>query len=116
MTFSVLRRVLSSLSMPAVAGVSTTPGMTTLQRMLCAAPSLATARLKLITAALAAEYPAIQAVPNRPQIEAMLTMAPPPWSFIRRMAVRVPKKVPSTVVLKLACQSAVDSVSTPPQV
>src|SRR3989344_941607 len=55
MTFSVLLRVLASANMPAVAGVSTTPGMITLQRTLCGAPSLAAARLKLITAALAAE-------------------------------------------------------------
>ncbi|MOA47548.1 hypothetical protein D3C78_1701910 [compost metagenome] len=54
-SFSVLLRVLSSPSMPAVAGVATTPGTTTLQRTLQGAPSEATARLKLITAALAAE-------------------------------------------------------------
>src|SRR5690554_6170038 len=49
-------------------------------------------------------------------MEAMLTMAPPPCSFITCMAARVPQKVPSTVVAKLACQSAVVMVSTPPQV
>ncbi|MNE95857.1 hypothetical protein D3C87_1779030 [compost metagenome] len=54
-SFSVLARALSSASMPAVAGVATTPGITTLQRILAAAPSEAAARLKLITAALAAE-------------------------------------------------------------
>ncbi|MCY1523864.1 hypothetical protein D9M68_587750 [compost metagenome] len=54
-SFSVLPRALGSFIMPAIAGVSTTPGITTLQRTPCGAPSLATARLKLITAALAAE-------------------------------------------------------------
>lgn len=43
-------------------------------------------------------------------------MLPPPLCFIRPTAVRVPQKVPSTVVVKLARQFSVDMLSTPPQV
>jgi hypothetical protein len=55
MSFSVPLREFSSASMPAVAGVSTTAGMTTLTRMPLGAPSAAAAREKLMIAALAAE-------------------------------------------------------------
>jgi hypothetical protein len=54
-------------------------------------------------------------VPSVPQIELMLTMEPP-CAFISFIAVRVPQKVPSTEVVKLARQSAVEVESSAPQV
>src|SRR5690554_5003340 len=48
-------------------------------------------------------------------MEEILTIEPP-FSCINCIALRVPQKVPSTVVVKLACQSAVLISVMPPQV
>ena len=86
-----------------------------MQRMLRAPPSAATAREKLMMAALAALYPAMYAAPYRPQMDETFTIAPPVGCFFMRLsAVRVPQKVPSTVVAKFECQAAVDVRSTVP--
>ena len=54
-------------------------------------------------------------VPNRPQIEETFTIDPPlPCSCISFIAVRVPQNVPSTVVEKFECQSAVEVFSIGP--
>src|SRR6266436_5149889 len=74
------RRKSSARSLPRSSGarVLIAPGQTQFTLMLCFAFSSAAERVRLITPALAALYDDIPQSPRVPEIDAVLTIAPPP--------------------------------------
>jgi hypothetical protein len=73
------------------------PGQIAFTRILSGANCTAAAFVKLITAALAAEYTNGPEPPLRPAVDAVLIITPPcPCCFITRAAYLIPKKTPFT--------------------
>jgi len=97
-------------SMPSIAsglprwssGVLMPPGQIALTRMRSGASSTATARVRLITAAFAAEYACGASPPLSPAIEAVLMNDPPsPCAFITRAPYFIPSITPRTRTAKV---------------
>src|SRR5919198_5664802 len=113
-----------------VKSVRTKVGATALTRMLSAAHSSASARVRFTTAPLVAWYEALGKMPpEKPMIEARFTIAPPPRRFRYGMAVREHRntagrfrsttachssRVSSVAGLRLARPALFTRISTPP--
>ena len=83
------------------------PGQMALTRMRCGASSTATARVRLITAALAAEYACGPSPPLSPAIDAVLMKQPPcPCAFITRAPCFMPRNTPRTSTAKVQSHSS----------
>ena len=75
-------------------GVRMVPGLTALMRIPFAAYSKAAARVSQATPCLPAMQAAAPGVPTNPQMEALLTMAPPPCASMRGISQRMHCQTP----------------------
>src|SRR3989441_914056 len=89
-----------------------TPGCTELTRMPCCAYCTAADLVMIRTAPFDALYPMwIRSWPTKPEIDEMLTMAPPPASRIAGTACFMPRKTPFAFTFMRVSQAAVLVVS-----
>jgi len=109
----ILSTIAASLSSFCVRSVRTQAGATAFTRMPCAAHSTASARVMLTMAPLVAWYDRFGygPPPDRPMIDATLTIAPRPAGSIARAAARQQTKTAVWFKSTTVCQSATDNSS-----